>query len=138
MVGTVGVLATGRLPTSPTRGTLLARRLAATCAGVEAIGALAVREAAHLGMEQAPRVVVLGDGAGWIDTVARASFPGAERRLDDWHLLKRTWDAVRAAKGEAAELGPRLGKLVWRGQVDEALAAIEGERGGPAGAECAR
>ena len=93
------VRATGRLTTSPTRGKLITRRLVATVAGVEAIGALADREAARMGGEQAERVVVLEDRAGWIDLVARDSSPGSERRVHGWHLLKRTREAVQAATG---------------------------------------
>jgi hypothetical protein len=99
MGGTVGVLATGRLSMSPTWGKLMGRRLVATVAGVEAIGILADREVARLGGEQAEWVVVLGNGAGWIDPVVRDPSPGLERRMDGWHLLKRTREAVRVGHG---------------------------------------
>jgi len=58
-------------------------------AGVEATGAMTDVEAAKRGVEQAEKVIVLGAGAQWINTVASHYFPGAERRLDVWHLVQR-------------------------------------------------
>ena len=136
MESTVGVLATGRVTMGKTRRMLLDRRVVATRAGVEAMGALVSREAARLGVERAEKVAVLGDGAAWIDTVARDCLPGSERRLAGWYRAKRTREAVRAAKeetAEAAELERRIRALRWRGQVEEALAVVETELGGPAG-----
>lgn len=53
MEGTGGVLATGRVATGKPCRTLLDRRVVATVAGVEEIGALAYREAAWLAVKRA-------------------------------------------------------------------------------------
>lgn len=123
----VGVVASGKEQTGKERFKLTDRRYAATFLGVEVFGPLVYVEAAELGIEGAEEVVVLGDGADWIDTVACRYFPGSERRLDVWHLLKRCREAVRAERlepGEAGKLMSELSKLLWCGQVGEALRVV--------------
>ena len=78
----VGMVASDKEQTGKGRFQLTDRRYAASFGGVEVFGPLVYVEAARLGVEAAERIVVLGDGAEWIDTVAARCFPGAERRLD--------------------------------------------------------
>ena len=71
---------------------------------------------------------------------SRLVLPGAERRLDVWHRLKRCREAVRAERLEASQALQLMGELrkrLWRGQVDEALRLVRLELKSQVGAEFA-
>jgi len=51
--------------------------------------------AARCGMHQADEVVLISDGGGWCDTVAKTYFQDAERILDWYHLVEYVWEAAR-------------------------------------------
>ena len=55
------------------------------------------REAQRRGVEQAGRVVLLGDGAEWIDQLHREFVPEAIRILDFWHALQHLCEPARIA-----------------------------------------
>jgi hypothetical protein len=80
------------------------------------------------------KITLLGDGARWIATFFKErlmAWPGAELILDWYHCRKKCYELTscicrgRAAK---AELLGRLLICLWRGQVDEAIAALEAYR----------
>lgn len=136
MEGKVAVLATGRESVGQERWRLVHRRYAATFASADALAPLTYQAAAELGLVPDAEVVVLGDGANWITELAAWCFPGAERRLDLWHLLHRAGEAVdaeRLADDAAAELRHRLTARLRQGDVDAALTLVRDELHGETG-----
>jgi hypothetical protein len=65
-----------------------------------------LREATRRGFTEAPRCVVLGDGAAWIWNTARELFPQATQILDRFHakeVLHRTAQAIFGATNEGKQ-----------------------------------
>ena len=54
------------------------------------------REAERRGFPDAPRRVVLGDGAKWIWRAATEMFPGAMQIVDFFHAAEKMWEVARA------------------------------------------
>lgn len=54
----------------------------------------AYREACRRRFAQAPRRVVIGDGAAWIWNLAQEMFPGATQILDRFHAKEHLWKAA--------------------------------------------
>jgi hypothetical protein len=82
------------------------------------------------GLRQQDRIVVLGDGAEWIDQTAAWLFPNALRILDYYHASERVWAVAKARWGEATTVAQgwahsKLSQLK-RGQVKKVMAAIRG------------
>lgn len=128
MEGKVAVLATGRELVSRERWRLVHRRYAATFGSAEALAPLTYQAAAEVGLVPDAKVVVLGDGANWITELAAWCFPGAERRLDLWHLLHRAGEAIDAERlpdDEVAELWQQLTTQLRKGDVDAALDLVQ-------------
>ncbi|MEK7074717.1 MAG: ISKra4 family transposase, partial [Patescibacteria group bacterium] len=74
-----------------------------------------VREATRRGFEQAPRRVVLGDGAVWIWNLAHEQFPGALQIVDRCHAKQKLNAVAKAIYGPISELG-----TAWaQGRKDE-------------------
>lgn len=127
MEGKVAVLATGREQIGRNRWRLTGRRYVARFQPSEPFGVQVFAAAAEQGVAQADRVVVLGDGAEWITSITDMYLPEAERRLDLWHLLKRSSEAVAAedlTDEMAATLRTELNTLLRRGAVAEAEALV--------------
>lgn len=82
------------------------------------------------GLRAQDRVVVLGDGAEWIDQTAAWLFPRAVRSLDYYHASERVWAVANARWGEATQAaqGWAHGKLsqLKRGQCKRVMAAMRG------------
>jgi hypothetical protein len=82
------------------------------------------------GIRQHDRMVVLGDGAEWIDQTAQWLFPNAVRILDYYHASERLWAVANARWGEATAAAQRWAhsKLsqLKRGQVRQVMAAMRG------------
>jgi hypothetical protein len=57
------------------------------------------------GLRQQDRVVVIGDGAEWIDQTASLLFPNALRILDYYHASQRVWAVATARWGEGSGQG---------------------------------
>ena len=53
------------------------------------------------------RVVVIGDGAEWIDQTVGLMFPGALRILDYYHAAQRIWAVAQARFGQGSGIGKR-------------------------------
>jgi len=58
------------------------------------------RLAMQAGADAAKRVVILGDGAEWIDDIRREFFPESLRILDFWHAMEHIAKAGRHAFGK--------------------------------------
>lgn len=82
------------------------------------------------GLRAQDRIVVLGDGAEWIDQTAAWLFPNGLRILDYYHASERIWAVAKARWGEATAAAQRWAhaKLsqLKRGQVRQVLAAMRG------------
>jgi hypothetical protein len=73
----------------------------------EPFGWRVYRAAGALGLEGAPRIVVLGDGASWIWTLAEFHFPDANQIVDWYHATERLSIVANAAFGDGAPEGRR-------------------------------
>lgn len=54
------------------------------------------------GLREQDRVIVIGDGAQWIDQTAQMLFPAAVRILDYYHAAERIWAVAFARWGEGS------------------------------------
>ncbi len=86
-------------------------------------------EAQRRGIDQAQRVVVIGDGAHWIWNLAEEHFPGATQILDWYHAATYVWQAAHALYGEDSDDAKRWARqhldLLWNGQVATVIAHLE-------------
>ena len=136
MEGKVAVIATGRVRCGRHRWRLTGRRYVARFQPREPFGAQVYQAAAAQGIAQARKVVLLGDGAAWIRSIAELYFPEAEQRLDLWHLLRRASEAVAAQEPEepvATRLRTELRSHLCRGAVAEAEQLVHQHLTGPVG-----
>jgi len=82
------------------------------------------------GIRQQDHLVVLGDGAEWIDQTVAWLFPKALRILDYYHAAERVWAVANARFGEATAEAQRWAhsKLsqLKRGGVKSVIAALRG------------
>ena len=109
--------------------TPLATTYLATMNASDDFGVMARLEAERRGIRQAPQVIVLGDGAAWIDTLHQRHF-GRHVRIIDWYHAAQHLHAVAKAAhpdhvGEQAALADRLTEALWNGQVNSVIPAIE-------------
>lgn len=80
-----------------------------------------------VGLRRAGRVVLIGDGAAWIDQLQREFFPRAIRILDFWHALEHVAAPGRLALGTGARFTAWLAEQRHRlrhGELDAVLAAL--------------
>jgi len=86
------------------------------------------REALRRGFDQAPRRVVLGDGARWIWNVAAELFPGAVEVVDLFHAKEHLSAVATAVYGTGSDLGRAWARErhaeLDAGRLDELLAAL--------------
>ena len=68
------------------------------------------REARRRGFDQAPRRVVLGDGAPWIWNLADELFPGAVQIVDLYHAKHHLSDVAKAIYGPGSDLARQWAK----------------------------
>jgi len=84
----------------------------------------------RVGIRQQDHLVILGDGAEWIDQTVQELFPNALRILDYYHASERVWAVANARWGEATAAAQRWAhsKLsqLKRGQVRQVMAAMRG------------
>jgi len=87
---------------------------AASPTAVDALSAFAQRvdrEAQRRGFDQAPRRVVLGDGAAWIWNLADDLFPGARQIVDLFHATPHLSDVAKAIDGVGTDLARQWARL---------------------------
>jgi len=84
-------------------------------------GQLARVEAERRGIRQALEVVILGDGAAWIDTVAGEHFPCHTRIVDFYHVDERLGEVAKALypvqERQRKRLADRLESQLWDGKA---------------------
>jgi hypothetical protein len=98
----------------------------ATMGTSKEFGTLARVEAERRGIRQAQEVLVMGDAAGWIDTIHGEHFVAHERIVDYSHAQERLWDCAKAlepAKYQA--LGERLETDLYEGRLPKLLGWLE-------------
>lgn len=82
----------------------------------------------RVGIRAQDQVVILGDGAEWIDQTAAWLYPKALRILDYYHASERIWAVAQARWGEssAAAQSWAQGKLsqLKRGQCKQVITAL--------------
>jgi hypothetical protein len=100
-----------------------------TMQGSERFGQLARVEAERRGIRQACEVVVIGDGASWIDSVAGAYFGCHERIIDYYHVAERLEECARAVEpvdeSRRKRLAERLRGRLYEGKVKRVIRWIE-------------
>jgi hypothetical protein len=103
----------------------------ATMEGVDHFGRLARLEAERRGIRNAQQVLVMGDGATWIDGVAEKHFPHAVRIVDWYHATEHLSDAAKAVhplkETESKELAKRWETMLWNGEFDTLLDGLRAE-----------
>lgn len=81
------------------------------------------------GLEHAQQVVVIGDGAPWIWTLAAEHFPGAVQIVDLYHAKEHVWDVAHAVFGPGAAAGTAWAtqacSLLEEGHSEALVSAIE-------------
>lgn len=80
------------------------------------------------GIDERDRIVVIGDGAEWIDQTAEIMFPKGERVLDYYHASERIWAVASARWGEGAGEARRWAETklsqLKGGQVREVIGSM--------------
>lgn len=124
--------------TSDHQPQMLVSSYLATTEPVGKFGRLARLEAERRGVRNAEQVLVMGDGAAWIDSVADRHFPAAVRIVDWYHAVEHLHQAAQAScpagEADAKALSKTWETLLWEGQLDALLAELRGQaaRAGPA------
>ena len=86
--------------------------------------------AKEMGIDDQTELVILGDGAQWVNRIAKTWYPDATLILDWWHLKKRVWDTADYLKPnylnkeQALKWGKELVASLWRGETNKALTTI--------------
>ena len=80
------------------------------------------RAAEGMGLRQAKRTIVLGDGAAWIWNIAEFHFPDAVQIVDWYHATERLWTVANAhfteGSDEACDWVARCEKLLAASRVE--------------------
>lgn len=100
----------------------------ATMEPVGKFGRLARLEAERRGIRNADQVIVMGDGATWIDGVAERHFPSAVRIVDWYHAIEHLNDAAKASSAQneahAKSLLENWKTRLWDGQWEELMSDL--------------
>ena len=82
-----------------------------------------------MGLRQAKRAIVLGDGAAWIWNIAEFHFPDAIQIVDWYHATERLWTVANAYFGEgvdeARDWVNKCEKLLLASRVEAVITALE-------------
>ena len=80
------------------------------------------------GIQEQDKVVVIGDGAEWIDQTAGLMFPKGERILDYYHASERIWAVANARWGDETRQGKRWAESKLRelkgGQAKQVIGSM--------------
>ena len=118
-----------RVEISEQRGELLSSRRLALRGEVSKFRQRLWAQVLALGVRSCDRVVVLGDGAEWIDHTAQLLFPGALRILDYYHAAERVWAVAQARfgdrSGEAESWARRQAAKLRDGQGKRVIASLQ-------------
>ena len=88
---------------------------------VETFGPRLYTEALRRGLNEAERVVLLGDGALWIWNLAEEHFPGAVQIVDFYHAKEHLWEVARAFFPDHEQERNEWAKIIcddlWEGKI---------------------
>ncbi|MGH9879062.1 MAG: hypothetical protein ACRD5H_15650, partial [Nitrososphaerales archaeon] len=80
------------------------------------------------GIRERDRVVVIGDGAEWIDQSVELMFASATRILDFYHASERIWSVATSRWGEGSQSARRWaeGKIseIKKGKIEEVISSM--------------
>jgi hypothetical protein len=100
----------------------------ATMEPVGMFGRLARLEAERRGIRKARQVIVMGDGAAWIDGVAQRHFPAAVRIVDWYHAVEYLHAGAKAVhpqmESAAKALAAEWETMLWEGRFDELMSGL--------------
>ena len=117
-----------RVALSPTRTELIARQVVAVRGEPAALGALLWPRARAAGIDETREVVVVGDGAPWIWTLAAEQFPRRVEILDWYHAKEHVSATARILYGEGTERTAQWRKeqldRLWEDGVEEVIAGL--------------
>jgi hypothetical protein len=103
----------------------------ATTADSRAFGKLARVEAERRGVRQARQVLLISDGAAWIDTQHQEHFGRHERIVDYYHAVEHLHEQAQALypqqEARRKRLAQNLEKLLWRGQTAGLIQVLEAQ-----------
>lgn len=100
--------------------------------GIEPFKKMLFATAVEKGYYSAREIILIGDGASWIDKLCSEYFPKAIRILDWYHAVEHLWTAAYLLFGEenksevAAWVKP-YETMLWDGKVNEVISLIESE-----------
>lgn len=92
-----------RIEISKDRGILLQKLRCAVRGGVAEFRAQLWAQLLAAGVRATDHLVVLGDGAAWIDETVAELFPQARRILDFFHVAEHLWEVAHARFGEGTQ-----------------------------------
>jgi hypothetical protein len=111
--------------------TMLVTTHVATMGNASEIGKLARVEAERRMLCRAQQVVVLGDGAAWIDGVCEDHFACHARIVDYYHAAGHVHDCAKAIWPEdelkQKALAERWKTLLWKGKIQELIEPLKQE-----------
>ncbi|MFQ6009433.1 MAG: ISKra4 family transposase [Candidatus Zixiibacteriota bacterium] len=86
--------------------------------------------AKEMGIQNQTELVILGDGARWVNRIAQTRYPKATLILDWWHLKRRVWETADYLKRDSlseeqvVKWGKELVYSLWCGDTNKALTTI--------------
>jgi len=116
------------------RGKLLAKEYVASLDNAEGFGRILRGRAEAWGVDGVRRVVVMGDGAGWIWNLSDLHFLGATEIVDFYHAAEHLWETGEALWGSRETSVATKGwvrhyrRKLKEGRVDLVLEGIERSR----------
>jgi hypothetical protein len=100
--------------------------------GIEPFKKMLFAAAVEKGYYTAKEIILLGDGASWIDKLSQEYFPKAVRILDWYHAVEHLWDTAyllfgEENKSEATAWVKPYETMLWNGKANEVISLIETE-----------
>jgi len=95
----------------------------------EEFGRRLYQEVWNRGLSRARKIVILGDGAEWIRTLAELHFPDAIHIVDLYHARQHLWDVARALFpndpiSQKAWMKVHQKRLLDKGKIEKLVAAL--------------
>lgn len=101
----------------------------ATMQNSKAFGKMTRVEAERRGIRQAQRVIFIGDGANWIDSLWNEHFFRHPRIIDYYHAVEHLYEVAKAVHpnelSSRDDLAGQLKSWLWDGQLDRLITRLE-------------
>lgn len=110
------------------RPIIVERGYVATRQGIDGLRGQLHAEAMRHGLTQAPRVVIVADGAVWIWNLSKDRFPQAVERLDIFHALGHLREAAGLLYEDPEEANrwrEKMEKLLKEGECPQVIGSME-------------